>query len=727
MFPCQETCCFEDALCIQGGCYSCDPACIPNTECVALTGTDVTCQDNDECAQPGVCGPFADCSNWFGGYDCTCWQGYQGNPPSVACTEVNECAESPGPCGPHSSCTDTPGSFTCQCLGGFEGDPPALLCTDIDECLDDPCGEHADCHNRDGGFDCTCHEGYVDNPPDVSCSDRNECTEGNPCGDHSLCINTDGSFLCECLEGYQGDPPACEDENECSHVPNPCGDHADCTNTDGSFDCECQEGFQGVPPDEECTVENPCDPAFDPCGEHSICSVENGSVTCYCLQGFEGNPPTDLCEDEDECSPPENPCGSYAVCTNTEGSFDCACEEGYDGNPPTSECTWIDPCDPNPCGPFSMCNVTSYGAADCSCIQGYEGTPPADECEDTDECAAPENPCGENADCTNTDGSFDCVCEEGFNGYPPEVSCIDLGDELGDFSDAAGDVASAPDLLRLQIWQSGDFFTFAITFAGPLNEFHAHVRVYTYWWLWNDLYISFDDWQLYYYEQGARRNFARRKLQGDLILEGTTTTFPADGPDPATVARVQVDRWVPRGFGSLFDRCIEVNRYSGDHMPDTVVGCYGIEPDYAGTLVTDLSDPVGDVALSPDFVSLQVFVWGKLVLFEITFDGDPGDLLVGSRMYLYGANHHRVDLLGTALTAWWTLLRDEDEDGIYETQIDTGELEFQSSGVGRHTARILMFRHGFDEDVLDKSVYVLNLVSNDRMPDSGTHPIYQAP
>ena len=35
---------------------------------------------------------------------------------------------------------------------------------------------------------------------------------------------------------------------------------------------------------------------------------------------------------------------------------------------------------------------------------------------DIDECSAETNPCDENADCANIDGSFSCTCKEGFTG-----------------------------------------------------------------------------------------------------------------------------------------------------------------------------------------------------------------------------------------------------------------------------------------------------------------------
>jgi len=35
---------------------------------------------------------------------------------------------------------------------------------------------------------------------------------------------------------------------------------------------------------------------------------------------------------------------------------------------------------------------------------------------DIDECSAESNPCDENADCTNSDGSYNCTCKQGFTG-----------------------------------------------------------------------------------------------------------------------------------------------------------------------------------------------------------------------------------------------------------------------------------------------------------------------
>ena len=42
----------------------------------------LVCDDYNECNNPGACGPFANCKNTTGWYECTCWINYQGDPYS---------------------------------------------------------------------------------------------------------------------------------------------------------------------------------------------------------------------------------------------------------------------------------------------------------------------------------------------------------------------------------------------------------------------------------------------------------------------------------------------------------------------------------------------------------------------------------------------------------------------------------------------------------------------
>ena len=51
-------------------------------------------------------------------------------------------------------------------------------------------------------------------------------------------------------------------------------------------------------------------------------------------------------------------------------------------------------------------SLNTIGSYSCSCEDGY--TFAEERCRDIDECQ--ENPCSENALCTNFDGGFSCSC-----------------------------------------------------------------------------------------------------------------------------------------------------------------------------------------------------------------------------------------------------------------------------------------------------------------------------
>ena len=74
----------------------------------------------------------------------------------------------------------------------------------------------------------------------------------------------------------------------------------------------------------------------------------------------------------------------------------------------------MDECLRKPCGQNAVCSNTE-GSYQCACKQGLTGDP-FTACSDTDECSAQANICGSNAICKNTNPGFRCECPPGFSG-----------------------------------------------------------------------------------------------------------------------------------------------------------------------------------------------------------------------------------------------------------------------------------------------------------------------
>lgn len=86
--------------------------------------------DVDECENNEACGTNAVCQNMPGGYECSCLQGYEGD-PRIGCHDLDECARAS--CGRDALCENLPGAHRCVCPPGFHGNP------DI-ECIGKPYG-----------------------------------------------------------------------------------------------------------------------------------------------------------------------------------------------------------------------------------------------------------------------------------------------------------------------------------------------------------------------------------------------------------------------------------------------------------------------------------------------------------------------------------------------------------------------------------------------------------
>jgi len=198
--------------CVDGnGCYtgvSCTDNAAPLTgatcgSCPAgTTGDGSTCVSIDYCAT-NPC--QQNCELFFGGYNCTCNEGYTINAGDMhVCDDIDECATT-SPCSSklNSHCVNSAGSYSCVCDTGYTMDAYGT-CIDLDEC------SAASTHN-------------------CSVANGNECS------------NSFGSFYCSCLSGYEKsttfDTLACSDIDECSLSDTLCAEGQTCSNTVGSYEC----------------------------------------------------------------------------------------------------------------------------------------------------------------------------------------------------------------------------------------------------------------------------------------------------------------------------------------------------------------------------------------------------------------------------------------------------------------------------------------------------------
>ncbi|CAI9097266.1 OLC1v1033652C1 [Oldenlandia corymbosa var. corymbosa] len=87
---------------------------IGNSSCSeAQKQSDYACEANSSCV---------DSNTGFGGYRCSCKEGYEGNPYlSPGCQDINECADpNNNPC--DKMCINSPGGYSCSCPEGYYGD-----------------------------------------------------------------------------------------------------------------------------------------------------------------------------------------------------------------------------------------------------------------------------------------------------------------------------------------------------------------------------------------------------------------------------------------------------------------------------------------------------------------------------------------------------------------------------------------------------------------------------
>ncbi|XP_017872922.1 PREDICTED: fibulin-1-like [Drosophila arizonae] len=91
------------------------------------------CFDVDECQSiPGLC--QQKCVNFWGGYRCTCNQGYELSHDNRTCNDIDECEVHKDYKLCMGFCINTPGSYQCSCPRGYTLASDKTSCRDIDEC-----------------------------------------------------------------------------------------------------------------------------------------------------------------------------------------------------------------------------------------------------------------------------------------------------------------------------------------------------------------------------------------------------------------------------------------------------------------------------------------------------------------------------------------------------------------------------------------------------------------
>lgn len=245
-----------------------------------------TCTDIDECkTMRGRC--EFECRNTYGSFQCLCPTGWALNDGGrcrecVIDTYVSSNGKRCVACPEHSR---TRGSgetsiVACICDEGFEKNPGTRSCDDINECTTRNGGCQQLCQNTDGSYFCKCRPGYtLDTTDQHSCIEIDECALMSNGGCQHECRNSPGSYSCTCMEGYAVDPYdryRCTDVDECSFDSSRC--EQVCINTDGGFYCECNSGFT-LNADVRTCIADVCPPLPPPDNGlvNRSCSIELGA------------------------------------------------------------------------------------------------------------------------------------------------------------------------------------------------------------------------------------------------------------------------------------------------------------------------------------------------------------------------------------------------------------------------------------------------------------------
>lgn len=195
---------------------------------------------------PSPCGPNAECRERNGAGACFCFSGYEGDPFDQRrgcrreCEKNDDCSEKLscvqfkcidpciGTCGSHALCNVQSHVPQCTCPQGYTGDPFFACHVESftprqpeNPCVPSPCGPNSQCRQINNQAVCSCSLGYIGSPP--AC--RPECVVNSECALNLACINE------KCV-----DP-----------CPNTCGVEASCKTLNHNPICSCQNGYNGDP------------------------------------------------------------------------------------------------------------------------------------------------------------------------------------------------------------------------------------------------------------------------------------------------------------------------------------------------------------------------------------------------------------------------------------------------------------------------------------------------
>jgi len=217
-----ETCVAGSCICRLGFRQSAKGVCVDVNEC--LEGNGVTAGY--------VCGLNAFCKNLPGSYECECPDGFSGNPfigckkcvgAACGCTppsqlingqcQLSGCS-GPTDCPAPATCVRIAGGVSyCACPAGYQVDPVSGACLDVDECdpssagLRHVCAPGAICENSPGSFVCRCPDGSEGDPVAGQCAPaRPKCGPGGTCvGANERCVTGRGvcspPFYVDTLDG----------------------------------------------------------------------------------------------------------------------------------------------------------------------------------------------------------------------------------------------------------------------------------------------------------------------------------------------------------------------------------------------------------------------------------------------------------------------------------------------------------------------------------------------